>query len=171
MPGYSKKSQLHKRTNKDWGEWVLNNSDRIKGDSEKDLEQIRQDLKKKNKYNARQKTYKGRTYHSELECRYAVELDIKKMIGEVVDWIPQHKFSLDVNGFHITNYFIDFKVILPDGMVEYVEVKGFETDTWFIKFQLTQALFFDLTEPGSRLILVKKIGYPKIIKTHFKTAA
>ena len=52
------------------------------------------------------------------------------------------------------NYFIDFKVIYPNGSIELVEVKGFETDVWRLKWKLTEALLDEL-EPGATLVLVK----------------
>jgi len=96
---------------------------------------------KRNKYNSKTSTYNGRNYHSKLEASYAMELDWRKKAGEIKEIIPQFKLSLDVNGIHIANYFVDFKVILIDGTIEFHEVKGFETDLWLIKWRLSKALY------------------------------
>jgi len=96
---------------------------------------------KRNKFNAKKSTYNGRNYHSKLEASYAMELDWRKKAGEIKDIIPQFKLSLDVNGIHICNYFMDFKVVLSDGTIEMHEVKGFETDLWRYKWRLAKALY------------------------------
>ena len=49
---------------------------------------------------------------------------------------------------------MDFKVIYPDESVELIEVKGFETDLWRVKWKLTEALLDEL-EPNAKLVLVK----------------
>jgi len=89
-----------------------------------------------------------------MEANYATELDWRIKAGEVKEWIPQYKLSLDVNGEHICNYYMDFKVIMSDGSVELHEVKGFETDLWRMKWRLTKALL-DEIEPGAKLVLIK----------------
>lgn len=109
--------------------------------------------KRYNKYKAEKQTFNGRSYHSKKEADYAVQLEWLRKAGEVKEIIPQYKLDIRVNGKHITNYFIDFKVVYAD-RVELVEVKGFETDVWNIKWKLTEALI-DEIEPGARLVLVK----------------
>lgn len=93
------------------------------------------------KYGNKKTEYKGRKYDSKREATHAAILDLRIKAKEVKEVVPQFKISLDVNGHHICNYFIDFKVTLIDGSVEYHEVKGFETDVWKIKWKLTKALY------------------------------
>lgn len=97
----------------------------------------------RNKYNSKVSHYNGRNYDSALECSYAQELDWRIKAKEIKEWIPQFKISLDINGCHIANYFIDFKVILKDGTEEYHEVKGFETEIWKMKWKLSKAIYSD----------------------------
>ena len=111
-------------------------------------------IKRYNKYKAERQTFNGRSYHSKLEADYAVNLEWKRKAGEIKEIIPQYKLDLRVNGIHITNYFIDFKVIYSDDRVELIEVKGFATDLWRLKFRLTEALL-DEIEPGAKLVIVK----------------
>lgn len=111
---------------------------------------MKQSRFKSNKYGAVKQTYNGYSYHSKKEAEYAAFLDWRIKAGEVEKWERQHKISLDVNGVHIANYFIDFKVYLSDGSVEYVEVKGAESALWIQKWRLTQALY-----PDYKLVLVK----------------
>ena len=110
--------------------------------------------KKSNKYNSVFQTYNGHSYHSKKEANYAYTLDIRKKAGEIKDIIPQFKLEIYVKGKKICNYYVDFKVVLPDGLVEFHEVKGFETNLWRLKWKLTQALLEEI-EPNSKLILVK----------------
>lgn len=124
------------------------------------------------KYNNKKKEYNGASYHSKLEASYAEMLDFRVKAGDVIKWDKQKKLSIDVNSFHICNYFIDFKVYLSDNSIEYVEVKGFETDTWRLKWRLTQSLFDELTISDNyshiKLVLVKDIKKPKIVKEIYK---
>lgn len=103
-----------------------------------------------NKYRSKRQTYNGYSYDSKLEAGYAEQLDWMVKSGEVSNWERQHKISLDINGIHICNYYIDFKVYFTDGRIEFHEVKGFETDLWKMKWKLTKALF-----PDYNLVIVK----------------
>ena len=103
-----------------------------------------------NKFNAKSQTYNGRNYHSKKEADYAMELDWLKKAKQIKTITPQFKISLDINGVHIANYFMDFKVDLPDGRIEMHEVKGFETDVWRMKWRLAKALY-----PEWNFILIK----------------
>lgn len=110
--------------------------------------------RKGNKYGAKSTIYNGRQFHSKKEAGYAAELDLRVKAGEVEDWIPQFKVSLDVNEYHITNYYVDFLVTLKDGSKELVEVKGFETDVWRLKRKLLEATYL-VENPDVTYIVVK----------------
>jgi len=110
--------------------------------------------KRYNKYRAERQTFGGRSYHSKKEADYAANLEWRKKAGEIKEIIPQYKLDIRVNGKHITNYYIDFKVVLADDTVELIEVKGFATDLWRLKWLLTEALL-DEIEPGAKLVLIK----------------
>lgn len=99
-----------------------------------------------NKYSAKRQFYNGNTYHSKMEAGYAESLDLRKMAKDIKDWKRQVKISLDVNGHHISNYFVDFMIEHNDGSIEYVEVKGFETPEWVMKWRLFEALYSDLVD-------------------------
>lgn len=118
-------------------------------------EQYLSQTKKKNKFNAVKQIYKDKKYDSTLESKYAQDLDWRIDAGEVERWERQVKLDLTVNGVHITNYFIDFKVYYPDGSVEYVEVKGVKTAAFIIKWKLLLALKDEILEPGAELLIVK----------------
>lgn len=109
-------------------------------------------LRKASKYGNVSKEYNGRYYHSKLEAYYAKQLDLLLKTGEITEWIPQYKLSLDVNGVHIANYYVDFLVTNKDGSQELWEIKGFETDTWRMKWRLATALYHDQYE----MIVIKQ---------------
>ena len=111
---------------------------------------------KPNKFGAKKQTYNGYSYHSKMEADYAVKLDWRVKAGEVKSWTRQHKFELRVNDSLICKYYIDFRAILADGSIEYIEVKGFETDLWRLKWKMTKALWDELTKgETAKLVLVK----------------
>ncbi len=103
---------------------------------------------KSNKYNAKSSTYKGITYHSKLEAEYAMILDDMLKKKEIKGWKRQIKIPLDVNGFHICNYYIDFVVEENDGTLNYTEVKGYQTEIWRLKWKLTEAILNDKIKLG-----------------------
>lgn len=106
------------------------------------------------KYHNVSKIYNGRSYHSKFEAAYAQELDLRLKAGDIKEWTPQVKISLDVNGRHICNYYCDFEVTYPDDSVELVEVKGFETEIYRLKRKLLEATYL-LDNPGVRYLVVK----------------
>lgn len=111
---------------------------------------------KRNKFNAVASSYNGYTYHSKKEASYAMELDWRIKAGEIKSWTRQHKFELYVNDTFICKYYIDFRAERTDGSFEYIEVKGFETDLWRIKWKITEATFDKLTEgETAHLVLIK----------------
>lgn len=107
-----------------------------------------------NKYGATKHEYDGRVYHSKLEAAYAMALDLRIKAGDVQEWVPQFKVSLDVNGKHIANYFVDFKVILTDGSEELHEVKGFATEVYRLKRKLLEATYL-VDHPDTKFIEVR----------------
>jgi len=94
----------------------------------------------KNKFSAKKAVYKGRTYHSQAEAKYAEQLDWRIKAGEVISWTPQHKVELKVNDKNVGKYFVDFRVVMADGSVEFHEVKGFPTQLWRLKWEILKAM-------------------------------
>jgi hypothetical protein len=97
--------------------------------------------------------YNGNLYHSKKESAYAQELDLSVKAKDIKGWDRQIKIDLSVNGFHICNYFIDFVVYYKFNITEYVEVKGFETDVWKLKWKLFEALYSG--KKGVKLTVIK----------------
>lgn len=111
---------------------------------------------KTNKYGATKKEYNGRWYDSTGEADYSETLDWRKQAGEIKRIAYQYKLPLESNGKHITNYFIDFRLVMSDGSIELHEFKGKETDLWRKKWELAKAQLEEI-EPGAKLVLVKKV--------------
>jgi hypothetical protein len=93
------------------------------------------------KYSNIKQTYDGYSYDSKFEAQYAAQLDILCKGKVIKKWERQVKIDLRIKGVHICNYYIDFVVHHPDGIREYVEVKGFETDVWKLKWKMFEALY------------------------------
>ena len=105
--------------------------------------------RRKKKYNNHSAVYNGRRYDSIKEANYAEELDWRIKAGEIKEVIPQFKADLRVNDKHVCNYYVDFKVILPDGEVEFHEVKGgqaTQTALWKLKWKLFGILMPEIEE-------------------------
>ncbi|HEY6436557.1 MAG TPA: DUF1064 domain-containing protein [Ignavibacteriaceae bacterium] len=105
------------------------------------------------KYRAKSIVYNGIQYHSKREAAYAAELELRVKGKDIRAWDRQVKIDLSFNGKHIANYYIDFVLYHMDGLVEYVEVKGFETPEWKLKWKMFEALYGD--KPNTRLTVVK----------------
>ena len=108
-------------------------------------------LQRGNKYGAKRHEYNDYTYHSKLEAGYAAELDLRLRAKDIIGWRRQVPLDITVNGKHICIYRIDFIVEYADGTEDWVEVKGLETETWRLKWKLTEALWGD--DPKIRLIV------------------
>lgn len=107
-----------------------------------------------NKYHAKLTYYNGTLYHSQREANYAAELDMRVKGHDIKKWIRQIPIHLSVYGKEVTIYVIDFKIEHNDGSLEYVEVKGFETDAWKIKWKLFEAIYAH-DHPEVKLTIVK----------------
>lgn len=112
----------------------------------------------KNKFNAKSTRYNDQFFHSKGEASYCQELDWRIKAGEIQSYQRQVKIDLKVNGIHICNYYVDFRVIDKYGAVSYHEYKGMETIDFQIKWRLFQALINEI-DPGAELILIKHQSY------------
>lgn len=119
--------------------------------------------KSNNKFNAKGTRYNDQFFHSKGEAGYAMKLDWRLKAGEIKSYERQVKIDLVVNGVHITNYFVDFKVIDKHGAVSYHEYKGLSTPDFQIKWKLFQALIGEI-DPGAELVLIKHSQRPKFKK-------
>ncbi len=97
------------------------------------------------KYNNRKVTVDGRTFDSAMEADYYLTLKQKVEDGILKSFICQPKFKICDeyvrNGKKIKAafYVLDFQEFYVDGRVEYVDVKGFETDIAKLKRKLLES--------------------------------
>ena len=98
--------------------------------------------------------YNGFRYDSGFEASYAAELDMRVKVKEIKSYEKQVNLDLIVNGYRVCQYRIDFIIHHLDGDLEYVETKGYATDTWKLKWKLFEALYSDI--PGNKLTVVKQ---------------
>jgi len=110
--------------------------------------------RKKGKYHNVSTNYGGHCYQSKLEAKFAQDLDWRLKSGEIKAWTRQIPIQLEVNGFKICKYIMDFEIVHKDGSLEWVETKGYETEVWKIKWKLLEALLPTIN-PDVRLTLVK----------------
>jgi len=101
-------------------------------------------VEKANKYQvspAADRTYGGVVFDSKREMVIAQTLDVQKAAGLIKRIDRQVKYPMVVNGKHICTLIVDFKVLYQDGSVEAIEVKGFPTPVWKLKWALFKALY------------------------------
>lgn len=120
--------------------------------------------KKYSYYNTKKSTVNGKTYDSKFEAGYAEELEKRKNSGEIVGFETHQRLPLEVNGYVVADYYIDFVVNYPDGLIEYVETKGYPTDVWKLKWRLFCALYKDKENCKITLIMQGKQKAPKLRK-------
>ena len=78
---------------------------------------------------------------SKFEAGKAQELELLQKAGEIKSFKDQVKLPLTVNGYIVCDYYIDFVIEHNDGTTEYLETKGYATDTWKLKWKLFEALY------------------------------
>ncbi len=113
---------------------------------------------------------------SEVEKSYKDDLDKEIDKGNIISYIEQKAIHLIVyNGsqqpLHFKDYKIDFVVDTGDS-IDWVEVKGFQTNDWLNKWQLAQHLFYDYIDKSKNANLVLVTGkaekmHSKIVKSYY----
>lgn len=99
--------------------------------------------KKANKFNSKSCWKDGVRYDSRFEVQLMNDLELRVKSGELKKIERQVKLSLDLLGYHISNYFCDFKLTYSDGTIEYLEAKSpvTETEVWKQKWRMAQAIY------------------------------
>lgn len=111
------------------------------------------------KYHNESQNYNGHHYDSKAEAGYAKELDMRLKAGQIASWQPHVKLALNVEGTHVCDYEIDFIVTYPDGMEEFVEVKGAVLPLWELKWRILEAIA-PKKYPGVKLTVIKLSSRP-----------
>lgn len=108
------------------------------------------------KYGNSKTEYNGVTYDSKREAEYARDLDILQSSGVIKTWERQPVFPLqprfikNKKVFRPIRYIADFKVTYPDGRIEIIDIKGFETPQFKIKEKM-----FHFNYPDLDLLIIK----------------
>ncbi len=89
------------------------------------------------KYHAVRTLYGDRVYPSRYQARYAERLDLEVKAGEVLYYLEEVTIRLPGG----IKYRLDFLVFNTDGTVEWVETKGFKTETYKLKKKLVELTF------------------------------
>ncbi len=100
-------------------------------------------------------------YDSKFEAGYAQELNLRQKAKDIKSWDEQIVLDLNVNGFRVCTYKIDFIVYHNDGTIEYVETKGYPTPVWRLKWKLFEALYSDLPDTKLTVVMQGKFKPPK----------
>ena len=113
---------------------------------------------------------------SEVEKSYKAYLDDELSKGNIITYTEQKAIHLIVYNasqepLHFKDYKIDFVVDTGD-CIEWVEVKGFQTNDWLNKWQLAQHLFYDYIDKSKNANLVLVTGnvkkkHIKIVKSYY----
>lgn len=113
---------------------------------------------------AKKQEYNGFRYDSGFEADYARELDLRVKAKDIKSYDRQVNLELIVNDYIVCTYRIDFIIYHNDGIIEYVEIKGWQSDTWKLKWKLFEALYAD--KPDVKLTIVQQGNYkpPKLRK-------
>lgn len=99
------------------------------------------------KYNASRTVVNGIEFDSKAEAEYYIYLQEKLNRGEILNVKLQPRFELmsafekDGKKYRAIEYVADFKIVHPNGKVEIVDVKGFETADFKIKRKLFEKKF------------------------------
>ena len=114
--------------------------------------------------NATKQVYKGFQYDSGFEANYTMYLDSELKQGNIRGYDKQVNLDLEVNGYIVCQYRIDFIVYHKDDTIEYVETKGYQTDVWKNKWKLFEALYSN--KENVKLTIVQQGNYkpPKLRK-------
>lgn len=108
----------------------------------RDFRKLQRKAKSGNKYNARKTVVDGIRFDSQAEANYYLFLKSEKQAGRINDFDRQQRIELrGENGSLIAHYKIDFTVYHNDGLTEFVEVKGYITSTWRMKWKLFEDKF------------------------------
>lgn len=114
----------------------------------------------RNKFKAIKQKIDGYTFDSKKEASYYTQLQWRLKAGDIKEIIKQKALQLYCNEKPICKYLIDFCVITSTNEIELIEVKGFETPEWKLKWKLTEAQLEDIAERQfngviPKLILIK----------------
>jgi hypothetical protein len=84
---------------------------------------------KSSKFNNIKVDIDGHTFDSKKEAEFYGQLKIKKNAGLIKDFQMQVRYDIIVNSIMIGKYFLDFLIENNDGSIEYIDIKGKDSNT------------------------------------------
>ena len=122
---------------------------------------------KKQWTNAKKQVINGFRYDSSFEAQYGMFLESELKAHRIKKFDRQINLPLVVNDYKVCDYRIDFIVYHRDNSIEYVEVKGYQTDVWKLKWKLFESLYSD--KPDVKLTIIQQGNYkpPKLRKVKY----
>lgn len=94
------------------------------------------------KYGNQKTEIDGFVFDSKREAIRYQELKLLERAGEIENLELQPKYSVDINGKHICNYFADFRYFDKHYKKTITEdAKGMKTDVYKIKKKLVEAIY------------------------------
>ena len=91
----------------------------------------------KSKYKSVRSKTDGINFDSKLEAKYYQHLMLLKKAGDILFFLRQVPFDLPGN----VKYRCDFVIFWKNGIIEFVDVKGYQTDTYKLKKKMVQDLY------------------------------
>jgi len=82
-------------------------------------------------------TLDGIRFDSKKEGAFYSKLKLMKKAGEVLFFLRQIPFQLPGQ----TKYFVDFQVFYTNGTIEFIDVKGVETENFKLKKRQVEELY------------------------------
>jgi hypothetical protein len=80
------------------------------------------------------------TFDSKKEAARYLDLELYQKAGAITELELQPKFSIDINGVHICNYFADFSYLDGYGQRTVEDVKGMKTPVYKLKKKMVKAV-------------------------------
>jgi hypothetical protein len=109
-------------------------------------------------YNTKKIQMGGKFYDSKFEAVYGMEVEQKLKNKEILGFDTHLRLPLEVNGYNVCDYYIDFAIYHLDGTTEYVETKGYPTPVWKLKWKLFCALYQD--DENIKITLINQMKTP-----------
>ena len=106
-------------------------------------------LSRGHKYNAQKTKVDGFTFDSKMEAAYWEMLKLKMRL-KIIKHIDVHPVVTLIEGIRWT---LDFIIYYPDGKIEAVDIKGFQTEQFKDRRKL-----FDVLHPLAPLKVITKKG-------------
>jgi hypothetical protein len=89
------------------------------------------------KFKAKSVNEDGHHFSSTLEWKYFKHLQLLQKSGEVLFFLKQVPFHLPGG----VKYVVDYQIFNRDGSVQFVDVKGVETDMFKLKKKMVEELY------------------------------